>query len=246
MGELAARTAAKHIGEVIARYGTARVAFAAAPSQKEFLAALRQDPSVDWSNVIAFHLDEYIGLPEDAPQRFSAYLDEHLFDHVDLKEVYYLKPGNLTPEEACHRYNTLLGSEPLHLMCIGIGENGHLAFNDPHVADFEDPARVKVVELDEACRQQQVNDACFSSLGEVPPQAITMTIPTIYSAGAIVCVVPGEQKRQAVQRALKGPISLACPASILRTHANTKLFLDQASGGGLSDGHKPIRGIAYV
>jgi glucosamine-6-phosphate deaminase len=233
MGRLAAEQAAKHLQEAVARHGLARVAFAAAPSQDEFLAALRQDETIAWDKVMAFHLDEYAGLPPVAPQRFARYLDQHLFDYVALKEVHYLDLAGLAPEEACRRYEALLGEEPLHLACIGIGENGHIAFNDPHMADFNDPKRVKIVELDEMCRQQQVNDGCFLSLEEVPQQAITITIPTITSAEALVCVVPGERKRQAVQRALRGPLSPACPASILRTHKNTTLFLDQASGEGL-------------
>jgi glucosamine-6-phosphate deaminase len=233
MGRRAAKEAAWHLKEAVRRQGSARVAFAAAPSQNEFLAALRQDGTVPWESLTAFHLDEYIGLPKDAPQRFRAYLDEHLFNHVTFREVHYLEAAGANPEEACRRYESLLGGEALELVCLGIGENGHLAFNDPHVADFADPARVKIVDLDEVCRQQQVNDGCFASLDEVPRQAITLTLPTIASAKAIVCVVPGARKNRAVKQALYGPISPACPASILRTHPSASLFLDEAAGEGI-------------
>lgn len=245
MGRLAAAQAARYLQAAVSRHGTARVIFAAAPSQDEFLEALRQDKGVTWSKVVAFQLDEYSGLPSHAPQRFGRYLDRQLFHHVDLKEVHYLDPGGLSPEEVCRRYEALLGDGPLHLAYIGIGENGHIAFNDPHVADFRDPFKVKPVELDEVCRQQQVNDGCFSSLAEVPHQAVTMTISAITSAEAIICVVPGERKRQAVARTLQGPISPACPASILRTHPGATLFLDGASGQGLEVGES-MKGALHV
>lgn len=232
MAQLAAERASELIRAAVERHGAAHVAFAAAPSQTAFLAQLRQQPAVPWAQVTAFQLDEYVGLPEGAAQRFSAYLDDALWHHVPLREAYILDPGGLAPEETCRRYALLLRAHPLHLACLGIGENGHLAFNDPHVADFEDPLSVKVVELDEACRQQQVNDGCFPSLREVPRQAVTLTMPTLFAAEAVVCVVPGARKRRTVQAALYGVMSPACPASLLRRHPNATLFLDEGSARG--------------
>jgi len=204
--------------------------FAAAPSQDEFLEALVRIPGIDWGRVQAFHLDEYLGLPPEAPQRFSQYLQEKIFSRLPFKKVFYIDPDrSSSPEETCARYRALLDENPLHVACIGIGENGHIAFNDPPLADFQDPCKVKVVKLEERSRRQQVNDGCFPSLEEVPTHAVTLTVPAIMEARTIVCVVPGARKREAVKAALNGPISPACPASILRKHPNATIFLDEES-----------------
>ncbi|MGH2549229.1 MAG: glucosamine-6-phosphate deaminase [Thermomicrobiales bacterium] len=233
LGVAAASVAAERITRAIRELGRARVAFAAAPSQNEFLAALALRPEIEWSRVVAFQLDEYVGLSGDAPQLFGRFLQSHLFDAVTPEQVHLI--GTTTSQiEATARateYAALLDSEPLDLVCLGIGENGHLAFNDPPVADFADPMRVKVVELDGPCRQQQVNDGCFSSLDEVPTHAITLTVPTLLSGEQLVCVVPGRTKRQAVNLTLTGPIAESCPASALRSHPACTLFVDTDSYG---------------
>ena len=230
LGKVAAALTASLIRKLLAEKQEISMVFAAAPSQNEFLAALAEMPNVEWNRIRAFHLDEYLGLPSEAPQRFSRYLQKHIFGRVPFMEVHYIDPGRgEAPEEICARYRRLLDRYPLGIACIGIGENGHIAFNDPPVADFQDPCKVKVVRLDEACRKQQVNDGCFSTLGQVPTHAITLTIPAVMAAQAVVCVVPGERKRKAVYQALRGEISTTCPASILRTHPQARMFLDRES-----------------
>lgn len=230
LGKVAAALTASLIRKLLAEKQEISMVFAAAPSQNEFLAALAEMPNVEWNRIRAFHLDEYLDLPSEAPQRFSRYLQKHIFGRVPFMEVHYIDPGRgEAPEEICARYRRLLDRYPLGIACIGIGENGHIAFNDPPVADFQDPCKVKVVRLDEACRKQQVNDGCFSTLGQVPTHAITLTIPAVMAAQAVVCVVPGERKRKAVYQALRGEISTTCPASILRTHPQARMFLDRES-----------------
>ncbi len=204
---------------------TFRMIFAAAPSQSEVLDALTAIPNLPWDQVIAFHMDDYLGLPAAAPQRFANWLEGHLFSKVPLAEVHRI-PASGVPDEICRAYADKLAEEPIDIICLGIGVNGHIAFNDPPVADFDDPLSVKVVELDEICRQQQVDDACFESIKLVPAMAVTLTIPQLLAANALFCTVPGAQKRAAVKATIAGPISTDCPASILRTHKNCTLFLD--------------------
>jgi len=232
MGQAAAAHVATRICQVLASQDSARMVFAAAPSQNEFLAALRQMTDIPWGRITAFHMDEYVGLPEGAPQRFATFLREHILD-LPFYQVHYLD-GN-APDIAgeCARYTALLRAAPLDLVCAGIGENGHMAFNDPHVADFQDPAWVKPVTLDEVCRQQQVNDGAFTSIDEVPQQAITLTMPALMSAAHIACVVPGPTKAAAVARTLHGPIDESCPATIMRRHAGAILYLDPAAASGI-------------
>lgn len=212
-----------------------RMVFAAAPSQNEFLQQLIQMEGLDWSRVTAFHMDEYIGLSSQAPQRFSQFLKERLFDVVDIGEVNLINCHH-TPQEECNRYSTLIAEAPIDIVCLGIGENGHIAFNDPPVADFEDQQIMKVVELDDACRQQQVNDGCFPTFEAVPTHALTLTIPALMSGKHLFCIVPGSAKREAVRRTLHDPISEQCPASILRRHTDCTLYVDTDSyeGGEIS------------
>lgn len=232
MGISAAEDAAKRINMMIEEKGEVSAVFAAAPSQNEFLEELlRHD--IDWSKVKAFHMDEYIGLPEDAPQGFGNFLKAAIFGKAPFKEVNYLNGQAENPQEECIRYSKLLEQSPPDIVFLGIGENGHLAFNDPGVADFEDPHKVKVVELDDTCRNQQVNDGCFAQLGDVPKRALTLTMSMILSIKEAVVVVPGSTKKDAVTETVKGEISTACPASILRKHKNTALYLDSTSAGGL-------------
>jgi glucosamine-6-phosphate deaminase len=228
MGTAASEKFAKEITALLKMKDEINVVFAAAPSQNEFLAALDYE-NLDWSRVNAFHMDEYIGLAADAPQGFGNFLKHRLFDKFNFKSVNYLN-GNADDISAeCERYTTLLTQNKVDMVCMGIGENGHLAFNDPPVADFEDKYIVKVVELDEVCRQQQVNDGCFATLDEVPKEALTLTIPALLNATYINCVVPGPTKAEAVNHTLNSEISTENPATILRTHTNAVLFLDKDS-----------------
>jgi glucosamine-6-phosphate deaminase len=229
MGKAAGESVAEKIKEILRVKKTLSIVFAAAPSQNEFLEELSQSPGIDWSRVTVFHLDEYIGLPTSFPESFGNFLRRRLFEKVHPGNVYYLNgmAGNLEGEYK--RYADLLKDHPLDIACIGIGENGHLAFNDPPFADFQDPLMVKVVELDLVSRQQQVHDGCFQNLDSVPKKAITLTIPAILSAKFIYCMVPASSKAEAVKRTLEGTISTECPASILRKHENAILFLDQNS-----------------
>ncbi len=232
MGNAAGRKAESILLEALAAQDTVRVIFAAAPSQNEVLAYLRSSSRIDWSRVEAFHMDEYIGLKPDAPQRFGNFLADAIFDKVSFKSISYLNPqGN--PEESARTYAQRLKEKPIDLVVLGVGENGHIAFNDPPVADFADPLAVKVVELDSVCRTQQVHDGCFATLDDVPTHALTLTIPMLFSASHLVCTVPGKTKASAVTAMVTGPVSTSCPASILRMHQDCSVFLDSDSGKGL-------------
>ena len=202
-----------------------RMVFAAAPSQSEVLNALTTIPNLPWDQVVAFHMDDYLDLPAEAPQRFANWLEDRLFSKVPLAEVHRI-PALGLPEEICQNYAKKLAKAPVDIMCLGIGVNGHIAFNDPSVADFDDPFSVKVVELDDVCRQQQVDDGCFASINAVPVRAVTLTIPQLLDADRLFCSVPGTHKRAAAKATVAGPLSTDCPASILRTHKNCTLFLD--------------------
>ena len=180
-------------------------------------------------------MDEYIGLAPDAPQGFGNFLRRELFSKVSFASVSYLDGTADDRAAECRRYGELLAAAPVDIVCLGIGENGHIAFNDPHVADFNDPAAVKVVELDHTCRQQQVNDGCFAKLDDVPTHALTLTIPTLVAPKTVFCMVPAPTKAKAVQAAVEGPISETCPASILRRHDNASLWLDPDSAALLKE-----------
>jgi glucosamine-6-phosphate deaminase len=229
MGKAAADHVARLIGDILKRKERVNIVFAAAPSQNEFLAHLVKSKSVDWSRVVGFHMDEYLGLPAASDQFFSLYLKKHLFSKVRIKTIHFLDSQPKDPFKECERYSALLRENPTDIVCLGIGENGHIAFNDPPFADFHDKKLVKIVELDEADRRQQVNDGCFPTIKAVPPSAFTLTIPALMSAAHLSCVVPSERKAKAVMNALTGEISTAVPASILRTHPQIEMFLDKAS-----------------
>lgn len=228
MGRAAADAAGTAFRALLGEQAAVRAVFASAPSQNEFLAALAEEAGIAWGRVAAFHLDEYLGLPGDHPRSFCTYLRERLFQRVGPGATHYLDGLAPDPAAECARYAALLAGG-LDLACIGIGENGHLAFNDPPVADFADPVAVKVVDLDLASREQQVHDGCFPRLEEVPRQALTLTLPAILGARRLIAVVPGPTKAAAVRAALVGPIATACPASGLRRHPDATLFLDRAS-----------------
>lgn len=228
MGEGAAKEAADRICALLAEKEEINMIFAAAPSQNAFLESLIADERIDWSRINAFHMDEYIGLPADAPQGFGNFLRRAIFDRVPFRSVHYLN-GEIEPKKACEEYATLLTENPTDVVFMGIGENGHIAFNDPHVADFEDKEVVKVVDLDEKCRQQQVNDGCFATIEDVPTHAMTLTIPTLCRAKRLFCVVPAATKAWAVNETINGEISEHCPASVMRRHDNATLYIDNNS-----------------
>jgi glucosamine-6-phosphate deaminase len=233
MGAAAARTTADIIRHLLASQPVVNMIFAAAPSQNEFLAALSEQP-IEWSRINAFHMDEYIGLDEHSPQSFARYLKEHLFDKTPFQSIHYLHGDAKDPAAECRRYTALLKQQPPDIVCMGIGENNHLAFNDPPVADFHDAETVKVVTLDADCRQQQVNDGCFPSLGVVPEQALTLTISALVQGRHIICVVPGERKARAVYHTLHSPISEKYPSTILRQHPSVEMYLDKDSSKNLT------------
>lgn len=230
LGQQAAQAVASQIRTLHQSQDFVNIIFASAPSQNEFLTALTQEGDLDWNRIRAFHMDEYIGLPADAPQRFGAYLKEQLFDKVPINKVYYLDGNATDSQQECLRYSALLEQYPTDIVCMGIGENCHIAFNDPHVADFNDPDLVKKVQLDLTSRQQQVHDACFATLEQVPEYALTLTIPALVRAQYVFCMVPASHKAEAINHTLSDPISEKYPATILRSHANAILFIDQDSG----------------
>ena len=230
MGAAAAKRAGDVLRRTLAEKDEANVIFSAAPSQNEMLLHLVREHGIDWTRVNAFQTDEYVGLPLKHPARFSRYLAEHIFDLVPFRRVFRIGEGNGTPEEECHRYAELLKEYPSDLACLGIGENGHIAFNNPDVADFRDPVLAKLTALDEVCRRQQINDGCFRAIGDVPTHALTLTIPALIGARHLVCTVPGKTKAAAVAATvLSEKISEKCPATIMRRHPSAILFCDAES-----------------
>ena len=234
MGAAAARAVGDAIRALLVRDGKAAVIFASAPSQNEFLAALAADPGIDWSTITAFHLDEYVGIAPDHPASFRRFLVDRLFSRVKVAAFHGLDGQAPDLAAECARYAALLREAAPALAILGIGENGHLAFIDPPVCDFAERADVRVVELDDACRRQQVHDGCFPSLEDVPRTALSLTIPFLMRIPRAVAIVPGPAKRAAIEAAIRGPVTTACPASILRRHHDATLFLDEDSAAGLA------------
>jgi len=230
MGAYAAKEASDKMKELLSKKEEINMIFAAAPSQNEFLKTLYTDKDIDFSRINAFHMDEYIGLPSDNPAGFGNFLRDRIFSKAPFKSVNYLNGLAEDIDAECARYTQLLKDHPIDIVCMGIGENGHIAFNDPHVAFFNDEKAVKVVELDQKCRQQQVNDGCFASIDEVPTHALTLTIPTLVSGDYLFCMVPAATKADAVYATINGEIEEKCPASILRKHDNATLYVDSDSG----------------
>jgi len=227
LGEAAAQQAADAIKRAISERGRARITAATGASQFEFLNALTKTPGIDWAKVEMFHLDEYVGLPITHPASFRKYLLERLIEPTGLRN-YHLLDGEDRPDEVCRRVGEEISASPIDVAFVGIGENGHLAFNDPP-ADFETDKPYIVVNLDEACRLQQVGEGWFSGVDDVPKEAISMTVKQILRAGEIICVVPDARKAQAVRNCFEKEISPQFPASILRTHGNTTVYLDEES-----------------
>lgn len=235
MGLVAARELHDRILALLAQKKSINMIFAAAPSQNDVLQALVAYRDIDWSRIHAFHMDEYIGLPTELADRsFGTYLRQHIFDLVPFGSIHLIDATATDPEAECARYTRLLRENPTDIVVMGIGENGHIAFNDPWVADFADPKWVKAVPLDGVCRMQQVNDGCFARLEQVPTHAITLTCPALFAGAHLFCIVPAPTKATAVKRTLEGPISEACPATVLRRHPSARLYLDADSSKELS------------
>ena len=233
MGRAAAEEAAACMRKLLEKEPEINCIFAAAPSQTEFLQELCKQPGIDWSRVNGYHMDEYVGLPLGHKKSFNHFLCQSIFDKVPFKSV-NLMNGSRPVEEEIARYDQLLKDAPTHITFMGIGENGHVAFNDPPVADFEDKARIKKVKLDPVCREQQVYDRCFATLEEVPEYALTVTVPRLMNSQYIFCIVPSHTKHDAVVAALTGPVSTACPASILRQTENVRMYIDKECAGELA------------
>lgn len=234
LGAAAATAVASEIQSQIGRQGYAVGIFASAPSQNEFLSELIKTSNIDWSRLSAFHLDEYLGMDDRASQSFRRFLIDRLVDKVPIRQFNGLRGEAEDASAECIRYAKLLAENPPGLAILGIGENGHLAFIDPPFCNFNDPEAVKIVELDEVCREQQVHDGAFGKIDDVPRQALSLTIPTIMARPKLFAIVPGAAKRQAIKDTLEGPIATSCPASILRTHNDAHLFIDRDSASLLS------------
>lgn len=234
MGKAAAADVAACIRKALAVKNEIYMIFAAAPSQNEFLEALVAEEGIEWGRIHALHMDEYVNLPSDAPQGFGNFLRRAIFDRLPFASVELIGTDS-NPEAACTRYSEILSSVTVDIVCMGIGENGHIAFNDPHVADFNDPLLIKKVDLDEKCRMQQVHDGCFKSIDEVPKYALTLTVPALFGAKHLFCIVPAATKADAVRAAVQGAVTEKCPASILRRHPSAILYTDRDSSKYIMD-----------
>jgi glucosamine-6-phosphate deaminase len=219
----------KFLAECLAERGSATAILATGNSQILFLEELIKLGGVDWSKLTLFHMDEYLGIDANHKASFRKYMRERVEARVKPKAFHYLQGDADEPLNECARYADLLDAQEIDLCCLGIGENGHIAFNDPHVAQFDDPWTVKLASLDLKCRQQQVNEGHFPSVEQMPQFAYTLTIPTLCAVRKMVCVAPEQRKARAVHDALKGPIATACPASYLRTQKQATLLIDQES-----------------
>lgn len=218
-----------YLVDLLGKQDEVRAILATGNSQIEFLKALAAKGGIDWSRVVLFHMDEYLGLPADHPASFRLYMKERVENRVKPKAFHYLEGDALEPVRECERYEALLSEKPIDLCCMGVGENGHIAFNDPPVANFSDMRLVKIVQLDNACKKQQVDEGHFPDMDAVPKYALTLTIPALVSARKVICVAPETRKSKAIAAALDNPISTDCPASWLRNVPTARLFLDEDS-----------------
>ncbi len=229
MGKRAAADFKAAVRKLLEEKDHIRVIFAAAPSQNDFLKAAVEDPEIDFSRIDAFHMDEYVGLDHTAPQAFGQFLRDRIFDLRTFRSVTFLNGEDPDTDKTSADYAARLNEEPVDIVCMGIGENGHIAFNDPGFAKFDDPKDVKVVDLDDVCRMQQVHDGCFAAFDDVPAQALTLTVPRLMRAQYHFCMVPAPTKAAAAYRMLTGDISEECPCTILREQPNAVLYLDADS-----------------
>ena len=236
LGKAAAERAAGILKSVLVNSDFANMIVATGNSQLSFYDHLVRKEGIDWSRVRIFHMDEYVGMALTHPASFRRYLHEKLVDWVTPAAFFGIQGDASDLALECDRYSDLLTQYPAHLCCLGIGENGHLAFNDPPVANFQDQVKVKIVRLDQRSRMQQVGEGHFPDLAQVPAHAVTLTIPALLSARQVLAIVPELRKAEAVTRALTGPVTTACPASILRTVPNARLYLDVDSASQLRQG----------
>ena len=233
MGEQVAHDFANYLRELQKTKDTVNIVFAAAPSQSDFLESLTKEEGIAWDKVNVFHMDEYIGISIDREQSFARFVKTFVADRLHVSAFYPLNGAAECIEDECMRYTNLLRTNKIDIVCLGIGENGHIAFNDPGEADFFDEKDVKIVTLDEKCRNQQVNDKCFETIDDVPKQAMTLTVPALMRAGAMFCTVPAATKAWATERTILGEVDVMCPATALRLHANAKFYCDSDSGKAL-------------
>lgn len=229
LGKLAAQEISAYIIQLLKVKNEISIIFASAPSQNEFLSNLILNEAIDWSRINALHMDEYVGIDPKAPQAFGKFLEDRVFSKVKCKSVFYMDPSAKDLDEECRRYASILRQMKPDIVFLGIGENGHLAFNDPHVAFFDDPEIVKIVDLSLDNRLQQINDGCFTKLEDVPTHAITITIPELMHVNKLYAIAPSKAKANAIKATCDGPISTLCPASFIRTHKDTTLYIDEDS-----------------
>jgi len=232
LADAAAADAAAIVRDAVAAHGRANVMFASGNSQIDFLHRLTADPAVPWPAVTGFHMDEYVGIAGDHPASFGRYMQDRIVARTAIA-AFHVIDGTAPPADECDRYAALLDAHPLDLCVMGIGENGHLAFNDPPVADFDDPVALKVVHLDDACRRQQVGEGHFPDIDAVPATAITVTIPALLRATRLMVIAPDARKAAPVAAAFTGPVTTACPASVLQTTDHATVYLEPASAAGL-------------
>ncbi len=233
MGRAAAAQAAAILREAVAKRGEARVILASANSQMSFIDALTLKEELPWDKITCFHMDEYIGIDSNHSASFAGWMKNRVLDKVKPAAFHFLNGKSGDVEAECRRYAELIQAKPIDLTCMGIGENGHIAFNDPPVADFNDPLPIKPVELDEKCKNQQVGEGHFPSLADVPTHAFSLTVPTLLSGRRILCIVPETRKAEAVAKTIHGPVETACPSSILRRQSHAVLVLDQEAASQL-------------
>jgi glucosamine-6-phosphate deaminase len=239
MGLAAADAAARMIQEATQNQGQANMIIATGNSQLTFLTALRKKEGIPWDRVNVFHMDEYVGIDANHPASFPRFLRQHIIEFVRPKNFYPISGQSRDPQETCLQYERLLKENPADLCALGIGENGHLAFNDPPFARFDDPQWVRVVQLAESCKRQQVGEGHFKSIDEVPDEAISLTIPALLAAKKVLAIVPEARKAEIVYQVLTGPVSPLCPASILRRAAHAHLYLDADSGAKFLTNRQP-------
>lgn len=230
MGAAAGEEIATCIKKLLEEKQELNIIFAAAPSQNEVLETLCAQKDIPWNRIHAFHMDEYVGLPQEAPQGFGNFLRDRIFSKLPFASVNYINGNAPDREEECARYTALLEQHPVDIVCMGVGENAHIAFNDPGVADFQDKKVIKIVALDEVCRQQQVNDGCFATIDDVPKFAFTLTVPTLFSGDYLFCSVPAATKANAVYDMIHDTVNDQVPATILREHDHAILYCDKDSG----------------
>ncbi|MBE5732102.1 MAG: glucosamine-6-phosphate deaminase [Clostridiales bacterium] len=229
MGEQVAKDVGQYLRELLAKKDEVNMIFAAAPSQADFLDSLSKEEGIDWNRINVFHMDEYVGIDIKSEQSFARFVKERVADKLGVGQFFPINGKAEDINAECKRYSELLRKYKTDIVCLGIGENGHIAFNDPGEADFWDENDVKIVTLDETCRNQQVNDKCFETIDDVPKYALTLTVPTLLRGGAMFCTVPAPTKANAVKRTLCGNVDIDCPATALRLHTCSKFYCDKDS-----------------